>query len=66
MLYYFSFYDVGAYDGETEHRIMCNFYSVRDGKVIIGQSQLVLASQWPAYRHCLESGGWTHHEHNRC
>ena len=60
---HFHFYDVGAYDGETEHRIMCNFYSLRDGRINIGQSQLVLASEWPAYRATIEANGWTHRSH---
>ena len=55
---HFSFYDAGAYDGETEHRIMCNFYSVVDGQQRPGQSQLVLASEWPAYRSHIEGNGW--------
>ena len=61
---HFSFYDVGAYDGETEHRIMCNFYSLTDGRINIGQSQLVFASQWAQYREVLERGGWSHREHH--
>jgi hypothetical protein len=60
---HFHFYDAGAYDGETEHRIMCDFYSLCNGKVTIGQSQLVLASEWPMFRTYLELGGWTHREH---
>lgn len=56
---HFSFYDAGAYDGETEHRIMCSFYSIRDGKTHIGQSELVLASEWPAFRAIMEARGWT-------
>jgi hypothetical protein len=60
---HFNFYDAGAYDGETEHRIMCNFYSLRDGRVNVGQSQLVLCSEWPAYRATIERNGWSYREH---
>lgn len=60
---HFHFYDVGAYEGETERRVMCDFYSLLDGSVRIGQSQLVLCSEWPAYRAHLEAVGWTHREH---
>ncbi len=59
---HFHFYDAGAYDGETEHRIMCNFYSLRDGKVNIGQSELVLASDWLTFRAAIERNGWIHQE----
>lgn len=52
---HFHFYDAGAYDGETEHRIMVNFYT----GTTPGQSELVLASEWPAYRKLLESHSWT-------
>lgn len=62
---HFSFYDAGAYDGETEHRIMCNFYSLRGGSVNVGQSQLVLASEWPTYRARIERNGWVHREHKQ-
>jgi hypothetical protein len=55
-------YDFGAYDGETEHHIMCTFYCLRDGQLNIGQSELVLANQWPAYRAQIERDGWTHRE----
>lgn len=61
---HFSFYDVGAYDGETEHRIMCSFYSLIDGKVHIGQSQLMPASEWPAFRLAIENNGWAHRDHS--
>ena len=57
--YHFRFYDAGAYDGETEHRIMCNFYTLADGREQPGQSQLVLASEWPAYRAHVEKT-WAH------
>lgn len=57
---HYHFYDAGAYDGETEHRVMCNFYSLHDGTVGVGQSELVLASQWPAFRTHIERNGWTH------
>jgi hypothetical protein len=60
---HFQFYDAGAYDGETEHRIMCSFYSLNDGAVNIGQSELVLSSEWPAFRAQIEKNGWTHREH---
>lgn len=61
---HFHFYDAGAYEGETEHRIMCNFYSLRsDGSINVGQSQLVLASEWPAYRTQIERNGWAYREH---
>ncbi len=60
---YFNFYDAGAYDGETEHRIMCNFYSLRNGKHNVGQSQLVLSSEWPSYRTHIEKNGWTYRVH---
>lgn len=56
---YFHFYDAGAYDGETEHRIMCCFWSVQDGEPNIGQSQLVLASEWPKFRAFIEGHGRT-------
>ena len=61
---HFSFYNVGAYDGETEQHIMCSFYSLIDGKVNIGQSQLMLASEWPTYRKVIERNGWVHREHS--
>ena len=51
-------YDAGAYEGETEHRIMCSFYSLVDGEYRPGQSQLVLASEWPTYRSLIERNGW--------
>jgi hypothetical protein len=57
---HFHFYDAGAFDGETEHHIMCNFYSLTDGEYRPGQSQLVLASEWPAYRAHIERNGWSH------
>lgn len=61
---HFQFYDAGAYDGETEHRIMCSFYSLFDsGQMSPGQSELVLASEWPAFRAQIEANGWTHREH---
>jgi hypothetical protein len=60
---HFHFYDAGAYDGETEHRIMVNFYSITDGVMRPGQSSLVLASEWPTFRSYLERGGWTHREY---
>lgn len=60
---HFQFYNAGAYEGETETRIMCSFYSLRDGAVNIGQSQLVLSSEWPTYRAHLERAGWSHREH---
>lgn len=61
---HFHFYDAGTYEGQIEHRIMCNFYSTRKvGGVNVGQSQLVLASEWPAYRAQIEANGWTHREH---
>jgi hypothetical protein len=57
---HYHFYDAGAYEGETEHRIMCNFYSISvvDGKKLPGQSQLVLASEWPKYKAHIERVGW--------
>lgn len=60
---HFSFYDAGAYDGETEHRIMVNFYSITGGVMRPGQSSLVLASEWPKYRGYLERGGWSHRDY---
>lgn len=57
---HFHFYDAGAYDGDTEHRIMCNFYSLCEGKMNVGQSELVLASEWPTYRSHIERNGWSH------
>jgi hypothetical protein len=57
---HFSFYDAGAYDGETEHRIMCSFYSLTNGDRCPGQSQLVLASEWPLFRDHIEKSGWVH------
>jgi len=57
---HFHFYNAGRYDGETETRVMCNFYSLSNGAMNIGQSQLVLASEWPAYRAHIEANGWTH------
>jgi hypothetical protein len=60
---HYSFYDAGAYDGETEHHIMCSFYSVNpDGTKNIGQSQLVLASEWPKYKAHIDLN-WTHRQH---
>jgi hypothetical protein len=59
---HFHFYDAGAYEGETEHRFMVNFYSVTDGEYKPGQSSLVRASEWPKFRGYLEQGGWTHKE----
>lgn len=61
---YFHFRDAGAFDGETEHRIMCSFYSLaKDGSIRVGQCALVRASEWPTYRDYLERGGWKHREH---
>lgn len=60
---HFHFYDAGAYDGETEHRIMCSFYSLNAGKVNVGQSELVLSSEWPAFRAHIERNGWSYREH---
>ncbi len=56
----FHYYDAGAYDGETEHRIMVSFYSGEEnGNIRIGQSELVLASKFPAYRdYLLEKTDW--------
>lgn len=56
---HFHFFDAGSHDGETQRWTMCNHYSIRDGKVHIGQSQMVKAEEWPAYREYLERGGWT-------
>ena len=52
-------YDAGAYDGETEHRIMCSFYSLVDGECRPGQSELVLSSEWPKFKVYIEKNGWT-------
>lgn len=60
---HFDFYDAGAYEGETEHRIMCSFYSLTDGKLSVGQSELVPASEWPGYKAFIEGNGWTHRVH---
>ena len=57
---HFHFYDAGAYDGEAEHRIMCSFYSLRDGVHNVGQSKLVLSSEWSKFRAHIEKNGWTH------
>jgi hypothetical protein len=52
-------YNCGAYDGETETRIICNFGSLRaDGTVRPGQSEIMLASEWPDYRTFIEANGW--------
>jgi len=56
---HFHFYNAGAYDGETETRVMCNFCSLRNGVMTPGQSQLVLSSEWPAYRTYIEKTGWS-------
>jgi hypothetical protein len=55
---HFSFYDAGAYDGETEHRIMVSFFSITNGERRVGQSELVLASEWPTFRQHIERNGW--------
>lgn len=61
---HYSFYDAGAYDGQTEHHIMCSFYSINeDGSKNIGQSQLVLASEWPQYKLVIEGNGWSNKQH---
>jgi len=60
---HFQFYAAGGYDGETEHRIMCNFYSLQDGSIRVGQSELVLSSEWPAFRAQIEKNGWTQRDH---
>jgi hypothetical protein len=61
---HFHFYDAGAYEGDTEHRIMCNFYSLYpNGSINVGQSQLILASEWPAYKALIERNGWSFREH---
>lgn len=57
---HFHFYDAGPYDGEIEHRVMVNFFSVTDGEYRPGQSSLVRASEWPKFRSHLEQGGWQH------
>jgi hypothetical protein len=54
----FHFYNAGAHDGETETRVMVNFWSNTDGRLSIGQSQLVRSSEWPKFREYLELGGW--------
>lgn len=56
---HFSFYDAGAYEGETEHRIMVNFFSLTNGERRVGQSELVLASEWPRFREHIEHNGWS-------
>jgi hypothetical protein len=55
---FYSFYDAGAYDGETEHRIMFSFYSDDGVDRRIGQSELVLASEAPAYHDAIQARGW--------
>ena len=60
---HFQFYDAGAYDGQTEHYMMCSFYSIRDGFIRIGQSQLVKMSEWTAYRALIERNGWSRRTH---
>jgi hypothetical protein len=59
---HFHFYDAGSYSGETQRWVMCNFWSLRDGQRHIGQSQLVKAEEWPAYRAHIEGNGWTHRD----
>lgn len=60
---HFHFYDAGAYEGTTEHYVMCSFYSLCNGTVNIGQSQLVRSSEWPKYREHIETNGWLFREH---
>ncbi len=61
---HYHFYDAGAFDGETEHRVMCSFFSYdADGHYRPGQSELVLSSEWPAFRKHIEASGWTPHNH---
>lgn len=57
---HFHFYDAGAYHGEAQRRIMCNFFSVIDGSMHVGSSQLVKSEEWPTYRAHIERSGWTH------
>ena len=58
---FFHFYNMGAYDGETETRVMCNFFSRDENdKLHVGQSQIMLASEWPTYRDIIERSGWKH------
>jgi len=40
------YYDVGSYDGETEHRFMFSFYGSEHKP---GQSQLIIASEVDGY-----------------
>lgn len=56
---HFHFYDAGAYQGESQRWTMCNFFSVVDGKMNVGSSQLVKLEEWPAYRAQIERNGWT-------
>jgi hypothetical protein len=57
---HFSFYNMGAYHGESQRWVMCSFFSFRDGNYHVGQSQSVKEEEWPAYRALLERQGWTH------
>jgi len=57
---HFHFYDAGAYEGESQRYVMCNFFSLRNGQHHVGQSQLVKSQEWPAYRAQIEKNGWTH------
>ncbi len=58
---HFHFYDCGAFnDAPMQRYIMCNYFSVINGKMHIGSSQMVKSQEWPAYRAYIEShGGWT-------
>lgn len=56
---HFHFFDAGSQQGESQRWVMCNFWSVRDGKRHVGQSQLVKSEEWPSYRAHIESTGWT-------
>jgi hypothetical protein len=56
---HFHFYDAGAYSGETQRWIMCDFFSVIDGRMHVGSSQMVKLEEWPTYRGHIERNGWT-------
>ena len=60
---HFHFYDAGAYDDAPMQRyIMCNYFSVMNGRMHVGSSQLVKAQEWPAYRAHIEKNGWLERE----